>query len=199
MMEAGSPPRVVEPVKVCSRCKAKKPWSAYYAKTRWPDGTMRQPQSRCRECMATVSREHPEWRRKHDRKRYKRTREDPEAWAQRLAEHRERYRARASDPEWLAARLAQVREAKRARRGVTPDRFRMGSVEGLRVPAAPLRAAFERSGMTAAEVAHRMGWTPGGKADTSRVARTLSRPTVPLMLARGLCDALLVDPVEVGL
>lgn len=42
--------RPVEPTKVCGKCKERKPWSAFHAKTRWPDGTVRQPLSYCKDC-----------------------------------------------------------------------------------------------------------------------------------------------------
>lgn len=41
---------MVEPTRICSKCKERKPWSAFYAKKRWEDGTVRQPQSWCKVC-----------------------------------------------------------------------------------------------------------------------------------------------------
>lgn len=85
------------------------------------------------------------------------------------------------------------------------------------VPVAPLRDAFERSGITSIELAKRLGWFTGGndpKPDGSRVVRTLgikpsgkgSKPVtrsledkmVSYDNAVLLADALGLDPVDVG-
>lgn len=42
-----------------------------------------------------------------------------------------------------------------------------------KVPVTPLREMFEQSGLTASEVARRMGWDSGHGADCSRVRRAL--------------------------
>ncbi len=92
-----------------------------------------------------------------------------------------------------------------------------------RVPLAPFREAFERSGLTANELAFRMGYmransTEPKHADSSRIQRLLNlRPgtastkngkyypahfkyndTLPYELAVRLAEALGVDPWEVG-
>ncbi len=55
---------------------------------------MRQPQSRCKTCHAVASNSNREAKRRYDRRRYRRTRNDPEAWARRLEDMRFQYRAR---------------------------------------------------------------------------------------------------------
>lgn len=85
-----------------------------------------------------------------------------------------------------------------------------------RVPCAPLAAAFERSDLTAAEVARRMGWEVGTQHASTKVKRHLGlkrsrngaktgkgrwrfRETMPYEQAVRFARALEVDPVEVGL
>lgn len=47
---------VAERTKRCTgSCGLEKPWSAFYAKEKWPDGTMRRPQSRCMDCMRAAA------------------------------------------------------------------------------------------------------------------------------------------------
>lgn len=90
------------------------------------------------------------------------------------------------------------------------------------IPVAPLREAFEQSGLRACDVAHALGWTrrDGGSADTQRVRRSLglTHYTSTWMKADGtrlktravnetigydhavrFAAAIGVDPVEVGL
>jgi len=78
------------------------------------------------------------------------------------------------------------------------------------VPVEPLRRAFEESGLTAYELAIRLGWV---QPDTSRVRRALGlrndhngRGTVPRLRqttsyerAAEIAHALGIDPVDVGL
>lgn len=80
-----------------------------------------------------------------------------------------------------------------------------------RVPVEPFREAFERSDMSATEVALRAGWTSRGRPEGGRVTRHLGlRPyrcrdrwlLVELLApptAERLCRALDLDPVDVGL
>lgn len=88
-----------------------------------------------------------------------------------------------------------------------------------RVDVAPLRAAFERSGLTPSEVCHRLGWLErdGATARTSQLTRALglARPsssrkrgreyrngpvrTIDVARAAAIADALHLDPHEVGL
>jgi DNA invertase Pin-like site-specific DNA recombinase len=89
------------------------------------------------------------------------------------------------DPRWLTPeQVAQIKElradghtqehvARVVGCGVSSvKRYAPGRIG--KVPVAPLREAFERSPLTAAEVAGELGWWAGdGKADCSRVKRTL--------------------------
>lgn len=90
------------------------------------------------------------------------------------------------------------------------------------VPVAPLREAFERSGLRACDVAHALGWVRrgGGSADTQRVRRSLGLAHYTSTRTRAdgsrsswravnerigyehavrFAAAMGVDPVEVGL
>ena len=79
-----------------------------------------------------------------------------------------------------------------------------------KIPNAPLRAAFLRSNLTAAEVARRAGWWSSGGVDTSRVNRTLGlmqetsrgesrfRESVDVEIVALLAEAIGVAPWEVG-
>jgi hypothetical protein len=80
------------------------------------------------------------------------------------------------------------------------------------VPVEPLRAAFLRSGVTAAELCRWLGWLrPDGGPDTSRLRRALGllpstshgqtkmAKRIGIDRAALLADALSVDPHEVGL
>lgn len=88
----------------------------------------------------------------------------------------------------------------------TPNRTR-GQFE---VPTEPLRRAFQESGLTAYELAQRLGWA---RPDTGRVKRTLGlqldhngrgtnprlRQTTSYERAAEIAIALGIDPVDVGL
>jgi hypothetical protein len=85
------------------------------------------------------------------------------------------------------------------------------------VDVAPLREAFEQSGLTLSEVCRRLGWycskvkRPGTGPDTSRLRRTLGMQPhsssygpyvnrrIGYDLAARIAEAIGVDPVEVGL
>lgn len=72
---------------ICSRCRQRLPWSAFWAKAKWPDGTMRRPQSHCKECVKARLRERraqdPEWAREVNRRDWERIKADPEKLARR--------------------------------------------------------------------------------------------------------------------
>lgn len=95
--------------KICTRCGERKPWSQYYAAARWPDGTMRRPGSRCKECDLARLRQ--------------RDKENPEA---KRTRQREWARKQWQDPEARAILRDQRRQAFRRANNVTPDRYRVG-------------------------------------------------------------------------
>lgn len=79
--------------KWCSGCQERKPWGEFWAAAKWPDGTMRRPQSKCKECVKAARR--------------RRRREDPE-WA--LAENRRDWERTKANPDRLARRRELTRE-----------------------------------------------------------------------------------------
>jgi hypothetical protein len=72
--------KVAERTKVCNGCQTTKPWSAFRAKTRWPDGTVRRVESRCITCRNAAAR--ARMARHHD--------EHPDARGERMRAFRER-------------------------------------------------------------------------------------------------------------
>lgn len=136
--------RIVERTKTCNGCGQAKPWSDYYAKARWDDGTMRQPHSRCKTCAAEQCKR-AYWA-------------DPESARQRSrnyrAENVEKSRAtvrrnhgrRLANAETHAIDLDRRRQAYAKREGLKrPARGpRVASVGGrIFLPLEPLRAVFE--------------------------------------------------------
>jgi hypothetical protein len=83
---------MIEPSRVCPRCRERKPFSAFYPRTRWPEGTVRTVAAYCRPCNAAKRRE---WARAH-----------PGAHAQAMRRYRKKL---AQDP----ARLAAYQEGRR--------------------------------------------------------------------------------------
>lgn len=80
-----------------------------------------------------------------------------------------------------------------------------------KIPNAPLREAFLASGLSASEVARRVGWSKDGWVDASRVRRTLGltddrgvkgyrsrRAMIAAETAANLAEAIGVMPWEVG-
>lgn len=90
--------RVIERERACLICGEIKPWGAFYAALKWPDGTMRSPQSYCKMCRTKLSnewqRKNREWRREWERRRYARLRNDPEWMGMRRDINRESQRRR---------------------------------------------------------------------------------------------------------
>src|SRR5579872_4703496 len=103
--------RLAEPTKVCAGCKDRKPYSAFYAKTRWPDGSTRTVVDRCRPC-------HQE--RRNAQRRAARL-ANPAAARDRDLRTR---RQVAADPERLATKRTYEREWYRRSRSVPASRFR---------------------------------------------------------------------------
>lgn len=96
----------LEPTKVCSRCRERKPWSDFYRRT-VKGHTYCTP--RCKRC----DRAYHEQRRPH-----------PEQRAAKRARDRARYQRQKADIELAAIRRDQSRESARRRLGITPDRYR---------------------------------------------------------------------------
>lgn len=71
----------------CSHCQQSLPWSAFWAKAKWPDGSMRVPQSWCKECVKARRRErrreNPEWAREINRRDWERIKANPDQLAHR--------------------------------------------------------------------------------------------------------------------
>lgn len=90
---------------------------------------------------------------------------------------------------WFGVKPSSIRAQTRSGRGRDPL-----------VPTGPLRHKRLHRRMSYAEVARRMDWyTSAGKADGSRVARALNRPSVRAATALKLADALGVDIHELDL
>ena len=127
-----------QPTKVCARCKERKPWSEYHAKTKWPDGTMRTPQGYCKACRRVAVSEwraaNPERNREHERR----------AW-----------QALRSDPERLATRREYNRQQMRRARGYKTERTQHRSPVGQSptLDAAPFAAWLRTLGDTPGEIA----------------------------------------------
>lgn len=123
--------------KRCTRCKEVKPWGAFYAGKKWPDGTMRVPQSRCKECMAEIQAE--------QRPRNSVQREKHKLW------QRKAYQRWKLDPEWAGKKRAQDRDGRRRRNGTPPEKFRTSKYmrqreTGETLPSGPFKAWLEYIG-----------------------------------------------------
>lgn len=97
--------------KRCSRCQVVKPWHEFYAQRKWPDGTMRVPQCRCKQCAREVRAE---------QKRADRI-ANPEKWQARASRLWTQIKA---DHERHMSKVVYDRDRRRAALGITPDRFR---------------------------------------------------------------------------
>ena len=110
------------PMKVCANpdchmAGERQPWTNFYAKTKWPDGTMRQPHSRCKACQRVyVARWHrekrlrdPEWARKRTRRLHQSVKSDPERWATELERRRQ----------WKRRKYGYRRDLRRRTTGAT--------------------------------------------------------------------------------
>lgn len=94
--------------KQCANCGRLKPWGDFHAKTKWPDGTMRQPHAYCRRCFAEYVRAYQARRRRDDSE-----------FRERIESNRSRRRqeVKANDPERYAVLLDYHRQWKRKRYG----------------------------------------------------------------------------------
>lgn len=82
--------KLVEPTKRCPHCKTRKSWSEFAARTKWPDGTMRCPQSWCRACQASRPQDAAS-RRRANAKYWEKFKQDASAYADHLERRRFRY------------------------------------------------------------------------------------------------------------
>jgi hypothetical protein len=71
----------------CSRCQELKPWLDFWAKAKWPDDTMRLPQSWCKDCVKAERRQRrkkdPEWASRQDKANWQKIKADPVKLAKR--------------------------------------------------------------------------------------------------------------------
>lgn len=94
--------------KRCTACRQSKPWREFYAAKKWPDGTMRVPQSRCKKCAHAI---------RHMQ------RKQPTQWTRHLAQQRARYRR--MSPEMRAIKREGDRTRKRRLAAISPHRWRV--------------------------------------------------------------------------
>lgn len=144
---------------------------------------MRRPQSKCKDCMRDQCREQQATLRKTAKGRRKlRTR-----W-------RRKERAMRRDPERAQTRNAYDREYYRTRRSLNPTPSLWLENRGdVTVEAAPVLAAFQASGLTIAEVAHRIG------RDWKTINKWLRADRMRATDAALILDTVGSSPVEVGL
>lgn len=117
---------MTEPTKVCSKCKMRKPWSAFTPRTYWPDGTVRRPQAWCREC--------------HNERGKARHAANPTV---KRADNRRRWREKAKNPEWREQERERVRQAcvrLRRERGAKPRGYAVKHEPAALFPIGPFRA-----------------------------------------------------------
>lgn len=81
------------PQRRCGACGLTKPWTDFWAAAHWPDGTVRRPQSRCKDCVKArkrhLRRQDPERARARDRQDWQRLMADPARRARRRETQRE--------------------------------------------------------------------------------------------------------------
>lgn len=159
-------------------------WDFYYASKKWPDGTMKSPQPKCRECHGAYRLE---WQRRQ--------------WTENRAKAQERERRkrirRKADPERHAAYLAYHREWDRARSvrdGHQPAPHRW--LENRPMPqewvaAVPVREAVRSSGVAFGEIAARAGWK-----DEGSVRRAVGKERMKVRTAVRILAAIDVLPAE---
>jgi len=132
---------VAEPTRICRRCDKRKPWSEFYAKRRWPDGTTRNPHSYCIACWPAVQREN--YARSAERRARRR-------------EYNRRYQeAVQADPERLALHNEGRRFRYRELNGVTRRARVVGRSRHL--PAAPFAEWLRSLGLPLAEIERWLG------------------------------------------
>lgn len=151
--------RVVEPTRVCARCKVRKPWSAFTPRTRWEDGSPRTVIAYCRPC-ANAKRKacyerHPGSKAEACRRYRERLQTDPERWEE--YQDKQRFYARV----WALRHGGNVGKFTRL-----PDEH---------VDAAPFVAWLRTIGSSSTEIARRTGlnarsiraWLNGERSEVS--------------------------------
>jgi hypothetical protein len=161
--------------KVCSRCpeRGPQPLENFYARASTRDGL----QAWCKACSRA------------ERKRW--AAENPSRIRALAKDTRER---RNADPERSAQERDRKRQWLREKRGVTPDRYRVGGehVSAL-VDAEPVYAAALASGLSLREIARRVG------RDREWLARSLRGERVQAATARAVLESVGLIPADVGL
>lgn len=80
----------------CSRCQESKTWLDFHARSKWPDGTMRAPQSWCKNCVKARRKQRrkddPEWARAINQRDWQQIKADPVKLAKRRELTRENSR-----------------------------------------------------------------------------------------------------------
>jgi hypothetical protein len=120
-----------------------------------------------------------------------------------------------SSKEWMAGPGRVSRDTVQRRFGSWTEGLRRAGLEPNRpgigdVPTAVLAEAFDRSGLTLAEVARGIGYVSRGKGDSSAVRRLMGRAavydcgnTVRLRVTWDVAERFVlacgIDPVDVGL
>jgi len=174
--------------KVCTHCKKDNLWRDYHASKKWPDGTMRAPQARCKRCQVKV--------------RVVQRRANPEHMERHRADNRARYARRMRDPEQVAIIRDQKRESNRRRFNIPRERWRVtfdGQVHDReKLPGEPFRDWLMTLGPTPVDISEALGGV-----DQSWVGRYLHlrvEPTFGLVdkymqiaYARGVSDAMIGD------
>lgn len=163
----------------CASGGALLPWSEFHAATKWPDGTMRRPQSRCKDC----AREAGKIRRAELAKTAKGRRE-------RNARQRE-YR-NGLDPDRVSVIRAYSREWYREQNNVPPERWRRKD-GGADVATAPIRDAVTAADVTVSEIARR------AELNRSTMVKALKRERIATARARAILEAIGLFPLDIGL
>lgn len=158
-------------MKTCRKCRVVKPLEDFHTYVKADRPGRVYTRGECKACSHEQRREWGEDNRERDRE-------------VKLRWQREKYQ---NDPEWRGARRAYCRDRAKG----TPV-YARGEPHD-RIPCAPLREAFEASGLAMAELARRIG------TDDTGLRRALAREGMPVAKATRILDALDVLPVEVGL
>jgi len=151
-------------------------------------------QRRCRECQKAGAKD---WQSTNRERRNATVREYAKRHPDKMAERsRRRWERTKQDPEALALWRDRGRQHKRHALGIASDRYRVDAGKGKhepRVESAPVLAAVKASDLQHATIEHRAGIGSG----TLRKAQ--DRPTMRASTAVAILDALGLDPCDVGI